>query len=69
MQAIKNLQASCKNDAHKVVLQATQETGKANLHFLIDLTVVAEDTKSTKDELQARNKAWNHPTIGMEEDA
>ena len=57
-----NLQVLHNDIVNKIVEQATQEkSAKVDLIFLIDLTMVAEDTKSMEDEPQTFYKAWSHP--------
>ena len=59
---MKELQALNNNDSNKIVLEAAQEkSANEILNFLIDITMVASNTKSTKDEPYMFNEAWNHP--------
>ena len=59
---MKKMQALWNDNNKKVVEQTTEvKHSKENLIFFIDLAIVAENIKSTKDEPQAFNKAWNHP--------
>ena len=56
------LQASCKENANKIVEQAACKRNILNI--LIDLAtiaIVADDTKPTEDELHTFHDAWNHP--------
>ena len=56
------LQASYNDDANKIVEQATKEKNAIKyLKFLINLAMVTNHTKSTSEELQTFNDAWNHP--------
>ena len=54
---MKKLQTSYNNNANKNVKKVAQETSRKNLKFLIDLAMVAGDTK----EPQSFKKAWDHP--------
>ena len=66
--AIKKLQVLHKNDASKIIKDAAQEkSAKDNLIFLIDLAIVAGDTKPIKDEPQIFNEAWDHPNQNCKE--
>ena len=38
-----------------------REKYQEKLSFLIDLVMVPNDTKSTPEEVQTFNEAWNHP--------
>ena len=59
---MKKLQASCNNDASKIVKEAAHEKNtKENFNIMIDLAMIASNTKPTKDEPWAFGKAWNHP--------
>ena len=56
------LQALYSNDTNEIVVQASEEKStNENLNFLIDLAMVASDTKPSLDKPQMFNKAWNHP--------
>ena len=58
---MKTLQALYNNDANKIVEEAAQEKNvKENSTFLIDLAMVAGDTKPTEDEPQMFSETWNH---------
>ena len=60
-----NLQASYYEDENKIVDLAAQEKNQKN-DFSIDtaaIIMVTEDTKSTEDEPQTLNRAWNHPYL------
>ena len=63
--AMKNLQASCNEDANKFMEQAEQEKAtKKHLNFFTDLatfTMITEDTMSMEEEPTTFYKAWNNP--------
>ena len=62
---MKMLQTKQNKDAKKIVKQATQEKGtNESLNFLINLAIVSNNIKSTLDEPQMFNKAWNHHNKG-----
>ena len=50
VQAIKKLQALCKDDANKIIKQAAKEKSIENLNFLIDLAMGTKDTKLVPEE-------------------
>ena len=59
--AMKKLQAPYNNDAKKIIEEAAQEQNeKENLIFLINLAMVASNTKPIKDEPWMFNEAWNN---------
>ena len=61
---MKKLQASCDDDANKIIKQATQEKSPIkNLNFLIDLAMVTINTKPIPEEPKTFTKAWNHPNM------
>ena len=58
---MKNLHA-LNDNANKTVKEAAQEISvNTNLNFLINLAIVACDTKQNEDEPQMFNEACNHP--------
>ena len=55
---MKKHQALYNNDAKKIIKEAAEEKNeKENLIFLIDLAMVAGNTKTIEDEPQTFNKA------------
>ena len=61
---MKKLQALYNDDAKKIVEQATQEKSAIeNKNFLIDLAVVASNTKSIPEEPKTFTKAWIHSDV------
>ena len=62
VQAMKKLQASYNDNANKIIKQAMQEKNAIeNLNVLINLAMVASNTKPTPEEPQTFNEAWNNP--------
>ena len=60
--AMKKLQASYNNDTNKIIKQARKEKSAIeSLNFLIDLTMITNDTKSVSEEPKTLNEAWDHP--------
>ena len=59
---MKKLQDAYNDNVNKIVKEAAQEKStNKNFNFLIDLAMVARNTKPTEDKPQTFNKAWNHP--------
>ena len=59
----KKPQASYNDNANKIIEQASYEKNVIeNLNFLINLSIVTNNTKPTPEKLQTFNKAWNHPS-------
>ena len=59
---MKKLKTSYNNDGNKIVKKATQDKiANKNLNFLVDLAMVASNTKPTEDKPQMFNEAWHHP--------
>ena len=61
---MKKMQALYNSDANKIVKEAAQEkSANKSLIFLIDLAMVASNTKPTEDEAQTFNRAWSNPNL------
>ena len=59
---LKKLQASYNGNTNNNVKEAIQEkSASKNLNFLINLTIVANNTKPNEDEPQMLNEVRSHP--------